>query len=223
MLPSDLKGLNVQHIQLDFKKKYWNTIPEVIAILIAIPPSGYTENFIEFLYTINPDVRLILLSSTSVYNYAGWGNEESGIKEDSPIVDVEKRIASTSTNYIILRLAGLIGPKRHPGMFFSGKTSVSCGKDPVNLLHQTDAVTVIDYLLSHHSLKNEIFNVCASQHPLKRDFYSKAMQHSGRTVISFKDEKCRDRIIDNQKIKEFASISFKFDNPFDVFLDNSAF
>ena len=46
----------------------------------------------------------------------------------------------------ILRLAGLVGPGRHPGRFFAGKSAPD-GQHGVNLVHLEDVIGAIELLL----------------------------------------------------------------------------
>lgn len=73
--------------------------------------------------------RIIFTSSTSVY-----GNTEGTMKENSPrnpqtasgrvLKELEDWLhALPGTSVDILRLAGLVGPSRHPGRFFAGKSA----------------------------------------------------------------------------------------------------
>ena len=47
----------------------------------------------------------------------------------------------------VVRLGGLIGPGRAPGRFLAGRRELPLGDAPVNLLHLTDAVGVLECIL----------------------------------------------------------------------------
>ncbi len=57
-------------------------------------------------------------------------------------------MAAQFTRYFgrYLRLAGLVGPGRHPGRFFAGKTAPD-GEHGVNLVHLQDVIGAITLLL----------------------------------------------------------------------------
>jgi nucleoside-diphosphate-sugar epimerase len=96
--------------------------------------------------------RIIFTSSTSVY-----GDTHGTVKENSPrnpstasgrvlkeLEDWLHNLPGTSVD--ILRLAGLVGPARHPGRFFAGKTAPD-GQQGVNLVHLEDVISAITLLL----------------------------------------------------------------------------
>ncbi len=96
--------------------------------------------------------RIVFTSSTSVY-----GNVNGTVKENSPrlpqtasgqvlkeLEDWLHNLPGTSVD--ILRLAGLVGPSRHPGRFFAGKSAPD-GQHVVNLVHLQDVVAAIELLL----------------------------------------------------------------------------
>jgi len=122
--------------------------------------------------------RIIFTSSTSVY-----GNAGGSVKENTPRnpVTVSGRVLKELEDWLhnlpgtsvdILRLAGLVGPARHPGRFFAGKTA----PDPeqgVNLVHLEDVIAAISLLLQAPK-GGHIYNICAPVHP-KRDVFYPAM------------------------------------------------
>ncbi|MCG8307629.1 MAG: SDR family NAD(P)-dependent oxidoreductase [Cytophagales bacterium] len=121
--------------------------------------------------------KLIFISSTSVYSgRADIIRETSETDPESEsgkvIRNAEKLIVTSGIPYIILRFGGLVGPDRHPGRFLSGKTGLTTGHQPVNLLHLDDAVGSILRILKC-DFGNETFNVVAPVHPTKQDFYTK--------------------------------------------------
>ncbi len=73
------------------------------------------------------------------------------------------------TSVDILRLAGLVGPGRHPGRFFAGKTAPD-GEHGVNLVHLEDVIGAITLLLQAPK-GGHIYNICAPAHPARNVFY----------------------------------------------------
>lgn len=128
--------------------------------------------------------RIIFISSTSVY-----GRDEGEVTETSPrlpqtasgrvLVSLEDWLHDLPhTSVDILRPAGLVGPQRHPGRFMAGKQELPEGNCGVNLVHQEDVIAAIKLLLSQER-GGRIYNLCAPEHPRKRDFYPAAAQSMG--------------------------------------------
>ena len=77
----------------------------------------------------------------------------------------------------ILRLAGLVGPSRHPGRFFAGKSAPD-GQHVVNLVHLQDVVAAIELLLQAPK-GGHIYNLCAPRHPARGLFYPQMARELG--------------------------------------------
>lgn len=125
--------------------------------------------------------RLLFVSSTSVYPMLDRVVTEADAMSAAahPLRRIEtrlSRIPGVSTS--ILRLAGLIGPDRHPGRFFAGGRTVKHPDTPVNLIHRQDALGLIIALISQ-GLWGQTFNGCAPSHPTRRAFYTQAAEQIG--------------------------------------------
>ncbi|MDZ7904189.1 MAG: hypothetical protein U5L01_17395 [Rheinheimera sp.] len=75
-------------------------------------------------------------------------------------------------NVVILRLAGLIGPGRHPANFT--RHGALAGADlPVNMLHSYDIQRFLIWLRQPESslVVNGVVNLCSPEHPTKQQFY----------------------------------------------------
>ena len=90
----------------------------------------------------------------------------------------------------VLRLAGLVGPNRHPARFMSGKQGVANASTPVNLVHQADVVKAIRLVLSgvNERQSAEIYNVVSDTHPTRQDFYRLACQQLSLENPAFSEE-----------------------------------
>jgi len=159
--------------------------------------------------------KVIFVSSTSVYQ-----KNEDIITEDSlnlsdtptakALLSAEKMLQNqTHFETTILRFGGLIGENRHPGRFLAGRKNLSKGEERVNLVHQADGVAVI-YKIIRQEKWNEVYNICADEHPSRQAFYTKSAQDFGLEPPTFLTQKADFLgIISNEKVKKDLSFSFK--------------
>lgn len=172
--------------------------------------------------------RIILLSSTAVYQgFEGLVDEntnlnlvESSLVESSPVKadSVEKApILYTAEQAVlnfyrqgsVLRLAGLVGPERHPGKFLLAKRTLKNSTAPVNLIHQQDAVGLILSLLMSASPQG-VFNGVSDTHVTKALYYQAAAKSLGVELPTFSADKVLDstRIVSGDKAKQQLGYSF---------------
>lgn len=113
----------------------------------------------------------------------------------------------------ILRLSGLVGGERKAGRFLAGKKNVANGNAPVNMVHQEDCIAVIKRIIEDH-IWGETFNVCADEHPTRRDFYTQQARKDGFEPPTFADDADGDfKIVLNLKLKERLHYEFRFPDP----------
>lgn len=152
--------------------------------------------------------RIIFTSSTSVYgDLAGVAKESS---ELAPVTDAGRTLRELEqwlhdlprTSVDILRLAGLVGPNRHPGRFLAGKAGLSNGDRGVNLVHLDDVIAAIRLLLQQPT-GGHVFNLCAPGHPTREQFYPTVARQLGLTPPTFTPE---DGTVDGGKIVDGSKI-----------------
>lgn len=161
--------------------------------------------------------RIIFTSSTSVY-----GNAQGTIKESSPrepvtssgkvlkeLEDWLHHLPGTSVD--ILRLAGLVGPGRHPGRFFAGKSAPD-GQHGVNLVHLEDVISAITLLLQAPK-GGHIYNICAPLHPAREIFYPQMARELGLETPVFSQHagSGTGKIIDGNRICH--ELGFEYQHP----------
>ncbi|REL34057.1 NAD(P)-binding domain-containing protein [Thalassotalea euphylliae] len=153
--------------------------------------------------------QVILLSSTGIYQgLAGQVDEQSTLMLGSPKVallhQAEQAVLTGISKACVLRLAGLVGPKRHPARFMAGKQAVANPRTPVNLVHQADVVNAIITMISHQQI-NGIYNVVSSNHPSREIFYQAACQQQKLIPPSFSDEQEQLlRIVSGEKYQQLG-------------------
>lgn len=161
-------------------------LAELDLLIINVPPklrSTPKESYIKKMQHLYDEIkktrldRIIFISSTSVY-----GDIEGRVTEDSPTrpntESGEQLLAAeniflndVSLNTTIIRFGGLIGPSRHPVNFLAGKTDLSNGDDPVNLIHLNDCLGIIKLVIKGN-WANKVVNGVYPLHPTKEAYYS---------------------------------------------------
>ncbi|EKM0374283.1 SDR family oxidoreductase [Cronobacter turicensis] len=163
--------------------------------------------------------RIIFTSSTSVY-----GEAEGICKETTPANPVTEsgrvlreleqwlhHLPGTSVD--ILRLAGLVGPGRHPGRFFAGKMAPN-GDHGVNLVHLEDVIGAITLLLQSPK-GGHIYNLCAPQHPARAEFYPVMARQLGLEPPRFSESPAgtKGKLIDGNRICHELGFEYLYPNP----------
>lgn len=146
---------------------------EIDYLILNFPPSkseNYPKQIASILKQFPTACKVIFTSSTGVYQeIEGEVTEDSAVKKDHPVFLAETEVRIAHQNFTILRLAGLIGPNRHPAKFFSGRTMAD-GNMFVNLVHLNDVIAAIVQIIKQ-GCENKTFNVCWPEHPKKAIYY----------------------------------------------------
>ena len=201
-------------------------IHEASTLIINFPPKR-----IDNIETIHPlqieqiikhtpkATKVIFVSSTSVYQNTNELIDEtvtclpekaSGIS----LIKAEKILKQHfGKKLTILRLAGLIGPKRHPGMFLANKKQLKNPNVPVNLIHLKDSIGLIEAILEQDCF-GEIINGCADIHPKRKEYYKKAAIQLNMPAPIFGEDTAQDfKIVDNSKSKSILNFNYQYANP----------
>lgn len=192
----------------------WQETPKTHfdAVIITFPPfDGVLESLHNLMPRIQADL-VIFTSSTGVYL-----DESSLMDESSPVINshlvfqMEENIRSQVTGkYIILRLAGHIGPNRHPVRFFlRNRREIPNGQAPVNLIHQADIIAAISCILEDPK-QDEVYNVCWPEHPTKELYYGNLALELGAEKLVFMDGN-HGKKIDGSKLNR--ETSFEYTHP----------
>lgn len=200
-----------------------NELLDADILIVSIPPGRRTvegpDNFKrmgEILVEQIPKSsisKLIFISSTSVYSDSNSILTESS--EISPetvsgkvIAEVEKSLLTLPIQVIVLRLAGLFGPGRSPGRFFSGKTNVPNGLAPVNMIHQSEVIALIVALVNSQKAKG-VYIGSTPSHPTKQEFYTLAARIDNLPDPHFIPEKLNWKIVESERVDKDLGFSFK--------------
>jgi nucleoside-diphosphate-sugar epimerase len=195
-------------------------------LVIAIPPmirhgNGDYPDKIKRIVTLaeaGKIKQLILISSTAVYNGIVGDVDESAIidiSQNKPhIINLAEQVAlSFNGESIILRLAGLVGPERHPGKFLAAGRTLSEPQAVTNLIHQADAAGLLFGLINCEP-HTEIYNGCSNTHIVKIDYYKKAAKTLGLPVPQFieKESVNGSKTIIGQKLVQYLNYEFIYDD-----------
>jgi nucleoside-diphosphate-sugar epimerase len=169
-------------------------------LVIAITPqfrqgridyADKVKQLIESAKVTNCVEQIILLSSSAIYNGLS-GQVDESIELDlsadkvSVLNDAEQAVLNFNDNYhnqsndkpvnkkaYVLRLSGLVGPNRHPGKFLLNGRMLNNPQAIVNLIHQYDAVGLIQALLQS-DIGGGVFNGVSSTKVTKKQYYQAA-------------------------------------------------
>lgn len=166
--------------------------------------------------------HVLFVSSTSVYpDEPRLMREADAVSTRDAASDVLRAEGHFVPRYgqwksTVVRLGGLIGPERAPGRFLAGRRDLAQGNAPVNLVHLTDAVGVLSTIIKH-SAWGHTFNVCAAQHPLRRDFYPAAASYLQLESPTFKEESnTSGKTIDSSLVRSVLPYVFQYDDVFEA-------
>lgn len=162
--------------------------------------------------------HVLFVSSTSVYpDEPRLMREADAVSTRDAASDVLRAEGHFVPRYgqwksTVVRLGGLIGPDRSPGRFLAGRHDLPQGNAPVNLLHLTDAVGVLAAIIRHGAW-GQTFNVCAAQHPRRRDFYPAAAHYLALEPPTFRDEPGGSgKTIDSSLVRRAVPYAFQHDD-----------
>ena len=201
-------------------------------LIIDIPPklrSVSGENFIGKIQNLIPFIekssvaKIIFVSSTSVY-----ADDNSMVSEDTkpqPKTESGKQLLKaenllqSNKNFrsTILRFGGLIGENRHPIHFLAGKQNLENPEAPINLIHQTDCIGIIETIIErgHRQAQfdninnNEVFNAVAPFHPSRAIYYSQKAIELGLPLPEFAHGISVGKTIMSNKIENVLNYEFK--------------
>ena len=160
--------------------------------------------------------HLVYVSSTSVFG-SSQGEVDESIQPDPDgengrqLLQAEQLLAARGASYQILtvRLGGLIGPDRHPVKFLSGRTGLSGGSDPVNLIHQGDAIRLLTQAAEDPDGSGTVHAVYPD-HPTKKAYYTAFARHFGIAPPEYENAGAADAKIIRSAVLEARGFDWAF-------------
>ncbi|NNT70947.1 SDR family oxidoreductase [Flavobacterium sp. IMCC34852] len=193
-------------------------------LIIDIPPKlrgNSGENFVAKIEQIIPFIekstvnKVLFVSSTSVY-----ADDNSVITEATqPQPDTEsgkqikeaEQLLQSNANFktTVIRFGGLIGEDRHPIRFLAGRQQLENPDGPINLIHQTDCIGIIDRIIARDCF-GETFNAVAPFHPTRKNYYTQKAKALGLSLPEFDHSKTSvGKTILSDKIETFLGYEFQ--------------
>lgn len=172
-------------------------------LIIDIPPKlrgDASENFVTKIKKLIPVIekvsiaKVIFVSSTSVY-----ADDNTTITaETKPQPDTESGKQLLEAEYLlqnnsnfkttVIRFGGLIGENRHPIHFLAGRQNLENPEAPINLIHQTDCIGIIEKIIELDCW-NETFNAVTPFHPTRKEYYTQKAKEFHLALPEFDESK----------------------------------
>lgn len=193
-------------------------------LLYSIPPSvseEYVAKSRELISTVvdsNKAVQIIYISSTSVYGQqARLVTEQSEVSPETKnalkMVELENFLFKNYGNKTaVLRCGGLVGKKRHPVKYLSGKTGVAKPGAKVNLVHLQDLLGFFQLLVQNFS--PGVYNLVSPKHVDKKEYYNWAAQVLKIEGVQFEEDKIKDKIVTCPAVTQLK-YNYLFPSPYD--------
>ncbi|WP_333796106.1 hypothetical protein [Rheinheimera sp.] len=221
-LPVEITPMLLQLPQL-FLSNAQQQIWQDAWVICALPPSAKTRSEEDYLLLLRNVAQLanqagvrglIHCSSTGVYQgLAGEVSEKSVLADDakSRFLRLAEQELQQVNPCVTLRLAGLIGPGRHPARFCSGRV-LQGAELPVNMVHAADIAAFIIQLLQQQPA-TDCFNLCSPEHPTKQQFYTAATQSQGLAAPQFASGSEVARVVSAAYSQSVPGFCYRFSSP----------
>ncbi|MCO5948954.1 SDR family oxidoreductase [Mucilaginibacter flavidus] len=220
-----LPDAGISPFLIDFKADSQTYNPDFFncdVLIVCIPPKTRQGGGGDYLPKIGSIIsaakkqggnKVIYISSTAVY-----GDNNTELTELNPpepdtesgkiLLEAEKLFSDQAAfKTTILRFAGLVGPGRHPGRFFAGKTDVPNGLAPVNLIHLNDCIGITTAIIDQNAF-GRVFNGVSPHHPTKSAFYREASLQAGLAAPEFINQLDSWKLIDSLNVPDILSYNF---------------
>jgi len=230
---SDITEEGIQAFHINLKPETDNKLFEQFLIsdilYINIPPGlrkdPDSDRYIKQIQFIgkciknSPVKKVILISTTSIYPDGNKEYFEDDIlnaeQSGNPILfQAEQTVRNWNIDYCILRMGGLTGYDRNLLKYFEGKTNLTGGNTPVNLIHRDDSIAIIVQIIQNNQAWNQVFNCCSPLHPLRKEFYTHlANKFSGIAPQYLDHDATNWKKINSNKLINTLQYTYLFPNP----------
>lgn len=203
-------------------------LKDIDHLVVNIPPSKLGKENSDYLFAIESIVehlsdhtKVIFISSTSVYgDIVGIVDENTqpapSRNTATAILAAENMLKKELGNRVsFVRFAGLYGPNRHPGTFFSAEQNAGNPNQIVNFIHLSDCIQIITAMIEK-DIDGETINGCAPIHPSRKAFYTAACKNLGISPPEFdEDGMANSKQINSQKSISLLGVDYLYPDPSD--------
>lgn len=209
-------------------------------IVLSLPPGRRNPSFTDFAnnmcnlidaFAERVPAHVIFTSTTAVY-----GDGYDGVvTENTPTapatgsakahVEIEHYLAERlPEQFTILRLAGLVGPDRHPIRTLAGRTLTAPNR-VVNLIHGEDVTAAIMKLIALGPQQRAL-HLCATEHPQRATYYQDCAHKLGLMPPEFSGNepnlKDKGKRIDARDTIARLGLVLTYPSPFDMLVSDSS-
>jgi len=227
----DMNCVSVHYLNLNAHPDHDSLKPifEVDTMVINIPPSASkskdSPSYLDHMKWMLIGAQkfgvghIVFISSTGIF-----GDHQHEVDEDTKpeptggngevLFKAENFLADTFAERLtIIRPGGLVGGDRHPAKYLAGRSQVSGKNHPVNMVHRDDLIALTEFLIENKTTRN-CFHAVASNHPSKKEFYTKSAEKMGLKNPQFDEtDKSRGKLILGEKTQA-ETVGFVFNDPF---------
>lgn len=177
--------------------------------------------------------KIILISSTAIYNGLSGRVDEDMVLDLSAdkvsVLNQAEQAVLTFNDFCldnvkaegvkrkgyVLRLSGLVGPKRHPGKFLLNGRMLKSPQAIVNLIHQQDAVGLIEAILQS-KCRGAIFNGVSATQVTKKEYYQAAANALNLPMPTFEQDDLivasEPKVVSGSKTQARLNYDFVYDD-----------
>lgn len=196
----------------------------VARLYLSLPPGvrkSPNRNFVAVIVHLMPYIikhkvkEVVFTSSTGVF-----GATQGVITPETiPTPDTESGrqllaveqllLEQTSFSSQILRLGGLVDQDRHPAKSLARREMIPEPQAPINLIHRTDAIGLLDHLPTKAHWQG-VYHGVVPWHPCKKDYYTQAAQELGLGPLRFSEAVgTTNKIVTDDRVENELAYYFK--------------